>query len=149
MEIVHVEGKKIEGLRLRTSNAQEMNPKTAKIPDFVAHVDKNLTIDYKQGSRAWSIYYNYESDEKGEYDVLMGSDGVASSKLPMENVVIESGSYLKFVGSGEFPKAIIDTWQKVWSHFSNDNCPHKRRFTTDFEFYDGPEKVSIYIALEQ
>ncbi len=72
MEIVHIEGKKIEGLRLRTSNAQEMNPNTA----------------------------------------------------------------------------IIESWQRVWSYFLNVNCPNKRRFTTDFEFYDGPEKVSIYIAIE-
>ncbi len=148
MEIIHIEGKKIEGLRLRTSNVQEMNPNTAKIPDFVAHVDSNLTIDYKQGSRAWSIYYNYESDANGEYDVLMGSDNVVSSNLSLESVVIESGSYLKFVGTGEFPKAIIETWQRVWSYFSNINCSNKRRFTTDFEFYDGPKKVSIYIAIE-
>lgn len=148
MEIVQVESKKIEGFRLRTSNAQEMNPITAKIPDFVAYVDKNLTIDYKQGSRAYSIYHNYESDLDGEYDVLMGSDNVASSKLPLESVEIESGNYLRFEGTGRFPETIIETWQKVWSYFANDNCPNRRRYTTDFEFYEGPKKISIYIAIE-
>ena len=148
MELVHVEGKTIEGLRLRTSNAREMNPATAKIPDFVAHVDQNLAIDYQHGARAWSVYFNYESDVNGDYDILMGSDNVASSKLPLERVDIETGNYLKFVGTGAFPKAIIETWQRVWAYFSRADCQHQRRYTTDFEFYDGPTQVSIYIAIE-
>lgn len=148
MDVVSIESKRIEGFRIRTSNVQEMNPKTAKIPDFVSHVDENLIIDYELGSRAWSVYHNYESDANGEYDILMGSDSVASSKLPLESVLVDSGTYLVFVGEGEFPMAIIETWQNVWSYFSDANCPHKRRFSTDFEYYNGPEKVSIHIAIE-
>ena len=147
MDIVQFESKKIKGLKCRTSNAQEMNAETAKIPDFVAHVGNNLTIDYKNGARAWSVYHNYESDAHGEYDVLMGSDSVASSHLPLDSVVIDSGRYLIFAGEGKFPKAIIETWQKIWSYFSDVNCQHKRKYTTDFEYYNGPEKVSIYIAI--
>ena len=72
MERIFVESRRIEGFRLRTSNAQEMNPDTAKIPDFIQHED----------------------------------------------------------------------------NFSDDHYQHKRRYATDFEFYDDPETVSIYIAVE-
>lgn len=74
MEVVEVKGFEIQGLVLRTRNEIEMNPETANIPKHVEYVDSNLVINYQSGARAYSVYYNYESDVDGYFDVLMGAN---------------------------------------------------------------------------
>ena len=148
MDVVSVEAKTIKGLKIRTRNQDEMNRDTAQIPAFVQKVDQLVTIDYPAGARAYSVYFNYESDVNGAYDLLMGSDNVAASEVALESITIQAGHYLKFSGQGEFPQAIIDTWQRVWAYFTSDACQHTRRYTTDFEYYEGPDAVSIYIAID-
>lgn len=148
MDIVNVEGFTVQGLRLRTQNALEMDPSTATIPAHVALVDANITIDYRSGARPYSVYCEYESDVNGEFDVVMGSNNIAASKLPLESVEIQAGQYMKFTKEGEFPDAIIQAWQEVWQYFSASPAEHSRAYTTDFEHYEGPNKVSVYIALK-
>ncbi len=148
MEIVEVKPFDVQGLVLRTCNKVEMNPETAKIPNHVEFVDSSLVINYRSGARAYSVYCNYESDVNGHFDVLMGSTEVSSSKVELSNVSIVAGTYLKFDSEGEFPAAVIEAWQSVWSYFSSDDCSHVRAYTTDFEFYENERKVSVYIALK-
>lgn len=148
MEIVNRDAFIVQGLRLRTSNHVEMNPSTAKIPAHVALVDANITIDYRSGARPFSVYCNYESDVNGEFDVIMGGNDIASSRLPLESVIVIAGRYLKFSQEGEFPQAIISAWQEVWRYFDSEQTDHVRAYSTDFEHYEGPTKVSVYIALK-
>lgn len=148
MEIVQIENFVVKGLVIRTSNAMEMNPETAMIAQHVQDVDSNLVIDYKSGAQAYSVYYNYESDVNGQFDILMGSTDVLYAKVELTSVDIVAGSYLKFESEGKFPEAIISAWQTVWSYFSLPDCKHYRSYTTDFEHYEGPNKVSVYIALK-
>ncbi|WP_194435706.1 GyrI-like domain-containing protein [Vibrio fluminensis] len=148
MEVVEVKGFEIQGLILRTRNEIEMNPETAKIPQHVEFVDSNLVIDYQAGARAYSVYYNYESDVNGHFDVLMGSNEVSSSNIELSSVSVVPGSYLKFESEGEFPTAVIAAWQSAWSYFASPNCEHERAYTTDIEYYESASKVSVYIALK-
>lgn len=148
IDTVSVESFKVEGLPLRTCNANEFNPDTASIPQHVQYVDENVEIDYSSGARAYSVYCHYESDVNGFYDIIMGSNEVASTKLPLTSIDIQAGNYLKFTSSGEFPGAIIEAWTAVWNYFNQANSPHTRAYTTDFEHYEGPNTVSIYVALK-
>ena len=148
VEELQVEKFTVEGLAVRTCNEHEMNPNTAKIGAHVAYVDSNVEIDYKSGSHAYSVYSNYESDANGFYDVLMGSNKVASSKVPLASVEVKAGKYLRFDSEGAVPECVISAWQEVWAYFGSQNCLHTRAFTTDFELYESPTKVSIYIALK-
>ena len=148
MEIVQVESFIVQGLHIRTCNEIEMNPDTAKIPQHVQFVDSNVGIDYKSGARAYSVYYNYESDVTGDFDILMGSNEVSSSEVALTSVEIVAGQYLKFESEGEFPEAVINAWKSVWVYFSSSNCEHIRSYSTDFEHYENANKVSVYIALK-
>jgi predicted transcriptional regulator YdeE len=148
LEIVQVENLEIQGLRLRTCNADEMNPATAKIPEHVVFVDSNIVINYPSGARAYSVYFNYESDVNGNFDVLMGSNEVASSKVALDTVTIHQGTYLKFTSEGNFPEAVIKAWQSIWTYFNSPDCEHVRAYTTDFEHYENANKVSVYVAIK-
>ncbi|CAG9296469.1 GyrI-like domain-containing protein [Celerinatantimonas diazotrophica] len=148
METVQIKNFVVKGLAIRTSNEVEMNPETAMIAQHVQYVDANLVIDHQSGAQAYSVYYNYESDVNGQFDILMGSTEVSSSKVDLTSVEVVAGSYIKFESEGEFPSAIISAWQAVWTYFNSPDCEHSRAYTTDFEHYESSSKVSVYIALK-
>ncbi|WP_237156777.1 GyrI-like domain-containing protein [Photobacterium leiognathi] len=148
MEKVQIETFTVYGLTLRTANSLEMNPETANIPKHVQLVDSNIEIDYLSDARAYSVYTNYESDVNGFYDLLMGSTEIASAKRKLQSIDVVAGEYLKFDAEGEFPDAIIRAWQTAWAYFSSQDCKHSRAYTTDFEYYQSTNQVSVFIALK-
>lgn len=148
MNEIHVNEKIIHGLKARTNNANEMNPATGKIGGLVQKFDQGVNVNYRAGARVYSVYYEYESDASGEYSVLIGADKVESTTLELESVKILEGKYLVFSGHGQVPQVVIETWSKVWSYFSSENCAHTRAYTTDFEFYKSQEDIEIHIAIK-
>jgi predicted transcriptional regulator YdeE len=147
MNVVQIAARQIEGISIRTKNADEMNLATSKIGKLHQRFDENVTVNYKEGARVYGVYFDYESDLSGEFSVLAGADRVESSKEKLETVTLPAGSYLVFQGRGEMPKVVIETWAKIWSYFSDRDVPHKRAYTVDFEHYKSPDEVDIYIAI--
>ena len=148
MNIVQVEEKTISGLSVRTKNSDEMNPKTSKIGALYQWFDDSVVVDYKNGSRAYGMYFGYDSGSSGEFTVLAGTDNVESSTEKLESVSIPKGNYMVFDGKGEVPQMVIDTWASIWEYFENEVSEYKRAYTTDFEYYRGPGQVEIYIAIQ-
>ena len=151
MKIVQFEEKQVHGISIRTKNANEMNPSTAKIGKLYQDFDENISVDYKGGARVYGVYHQYESDANGEFSVLAGTDVISPSKVELETVTLPSGKYLVFDGKGEMPQAIIDTWGEVWSYFSEENATntaHERNYSTDFESYISADEFKIYISVK-
>ena len=80
MQLVTVNEKIISGLSIRTRNALEMNPETAQIGKLIQRFDQNIRVNFKEGARVYSVYFDYESDVSGEYTMLAGADRIESSK---------------------------------------------------------------------
>ncbi|MFJ2279708.1 GyrI-like domain-containing protein [Pseudomonas sp. NPDC087803] len=139
----------VAGLRVRTHNAAEHQPETAKIgPMWGQFFGKELaeTIPGKSAnSPIYGVYSAYESDASGEFDVTAGVAVTAPAK-DYESVLIEAGEYLVFEAQGALPDAVISTWGRIWSFFEA-NPQIQRRYATDFEAYTGPESVSVYIGV--
>jgi predicted transcriptional regulator YdeE len=149
MEIETIENKKIKGLCIKTSNKKEMGVATGQIPGLWQLFDNNVDFDFDGGSRPYGVYYNYESDANGEFNVLVGVNQMSiESILKLETVDIQGGKYAVFYAKGEMPQTVIDTWGEVWKYFSQENAEHKRSYTTDFEFYVNRNELKIYIAVE-
>jgi len=148
MNIVKVNEKTILGLTERTNNENEKNPATGKIGALVQRFDQNVIVNYKAGARVYSVYYDYESDVSGAYEVLVGADNIESSTIELDSVKIQAGNYLVFAGNGQVPQVVFETWSKVWSYFSSDECQHTRAYTTDFEFYKSQHEIEIHIAIK-
>lgn len=148
MKIVQREERTISGFSIRTTNANEMSPDTAKIGTLHQYFDINTTVDYELGARLYGVYFDYESDASGEFSVLSGADKVDSSTETLEQVILAAGEYMIFEAKGEMPQVVIETWMKVWDYFSDENSPHQRAYTTDFEFYKSQDEVEVYISIK-
>lgn len=147
MKTISIPEKNIKGISIRTQNANEMNPETAKIASLYERFDKNIVVNYKNGAHVYGIYYDYESDANGMFSVLAGSDQIESSKENLEGVTIKAGNYLVFEGKGEMPQAVIDTWVKIWTFFADEQTEYKRAYKTDFELYQSESLVQIHIGI--
>ena len=151
MQVVEMKSFTVHGLSVRTKNANEMQPATAKIGqlwgDFFQHIIPKL----KEGALSYGVYSQYESDFNGEFDVLAGADSVsvldAADREGLDSVVIADGTYLVFSKKGTMPQAVIEAWGDVWAYFSAKDCPHQRAYTTDFECYANMDEVSIHISI--
>ncbi|MFM9922444.1 GyrI-like domain-containing protein [Variovorax sp. H27-G14] len=142
----HQDAFRIAGLTARTTNSEERDPATARIAGlwgrfFGEHL--YASTPHRNGdTRVYGVYSAYESDAHGAFDLTAGvavtqGDG---------SVAIEAGDYLVFTGQGEMPQMVIATWQRIWQYF--EAHPHiARRYRTDFEAYDGPDKVSVHIGV--
>lgn len=150
MKIEVIDEKQMFGIAVRTTNAKEMNPGTAKIGETWQKFDSEVSVDYQGGERVYGVYYNYESDANGEFTVLAGTEKPNNS---LEKVTIQKGKYLVFEGKASTSddkgrvQAVIDTWGKIWSYFGSSGSEHKRAYKTDFEHYKNQTEISIYISI--
>ncbi|CAN7171228.1 GyrI-like domain-containing protein [Acidovorax sp. LjRoot129] len=145
----------VAGIAVRTSNNDEMNPAIARLGGlwgrfFSESWERKLPSRGDDG-RIYGVYSGYESNEHGAFDVTAGvavADAAAAQAVPgAVRVDIEAGDYLVFTGQGDMPQMVIDTWVQIWHYFAA-NPQVQRRFGTDFEAYEGPEKVAIHIGVK-
>jgi len=149
MKLVEIDEKRIIGLSTRTTNAKEMNPATGKIGPLWKEFDEQVEVDYKNGSRVYGVYFNYESDASGEYSILAGTDQLdVRSSAKLEKIVIPSGKYLVFKATGDIPRIVFDTWGRVWEYFSKKDAQYERLYTTDFEYYVNQNEIEVCIAVK-
>lgn len=146
MKLTELDAFRAAGFSVRTTNAQEMNPESAKIGalwgKFYAHLMPTLATN----ATIYGVYSKYESDYTGEFDVLAGSDALTEN-TDVDHCQIQAGKYLVFTQQGNMPQAVIDAWRAVWNYFATPNCPHQRAYRTDFEKYIGSDQVEIYIGV--
>jgi predicted transcriptional regulator YdeE len=142
----HHDAFRIAGLTVRTTNREENDPTTARIGAlwgrFFGEQTYESTPRRTSDSRIFSTYSAYESDAHGAFDVTVG---VAVSGGE-NGVAIEAGDYLIFTGQGEMPQMVIATWQRIWQYFEA-HPTIARRYHSDFEAYEGPDKVAIHIGV--
>jgi len=149
VKIVQLNEKKITGISTRTTNADEMNPQTAKIGALHQKFDDMVSVNYKDGARVYGVYYNYESDHSGEYSVMAGADLVDQIVAEnFETVIIPAGTYMVFEAKGEVPQIVIETWAKIWEYFSTGKTQYRRSYMTDFEFYKSQNEIEVYIGVK-
>jgi len=147
-----VDAKTIAGMSLRTNNGRESNPEKATIPtmwknffeyNVMAAIPKQIRPQVVYG-----VYYNYESDSTGDYDLLIGLQSAATEKPANLNLVeIKSGKYLVFKVQEASPEGIKETWAAIEGYFETEST-YRRAFTTDFEVYRGQSDIAIYIAVK-
>lgn len=149
MALRKVSEKVIRGISVRTNNAAEFGP-NGKIPALWQSFDESVPVDYQNGERVYGVYYNYESDHNGMFNVLAGFDGQSNStQTNIENVVIPEGQYLVFTQTGDMPQIAIDAWTQVWEYFTNESTEYERCFSTDFEYYPNEKTIEVHIAVQE
>jgi predicted transcriptional regulator YdeE len=148
------------GLTVRTNNKNEMNPKTSKIAALAglywgSQVAGKFKFRKNPGI-TYSVYTDFESDEKGYYTYFVGEAVDASADQDLSQfrlITIPESHYQKFTTeSGKMPDIVISSWQKIWAMNEKD-FGGKRKYIADFEIYDqrasdpGSAIVDIYIGI--
>ena len=81
--------------------------------------------------------------------MLAGTDKITAPPAePLQQLTLVGGDYLVFEATGKMPQVVIETWQRVWEYFSGDAVAYRRAYTTDFEFYKGPQEIQLYISVK-
>ena len=149
MKVQVIDAVELSGFKVRTTNENEMSLETANIAGLWQTFSTQGGPHLTEKSQVFGVYTNYQSDYTGEFDVLACSDEAAMAGLEQtSHVQIEAGKYLTFEAQGEMPQAVIELWGEVWGYFTQADCPHTRRYTSDFERYIGEDRVEISIAIE-
>jgi len=142
----HHDAFQVAGLTVRTTNREENHPAGARITAlwnrFFGEETYRSTLGRTGDARIFGVYSGYESDAHGAFDMTVG---VAVSGAA-DSVAVEAGNYLVFAGQGEMPQMVIAAWQRIWQYFEA-HPEIARRYRSDFEAYEGPDKVAIHIGI--
>ena len=150
MKPVEIKGLSVQGLSVRTCNADEMQADTARIGPLWADFAAKMAPHLAPGARVYGVYHCYESDANGAFDVLAGTDALMPTETSAQMLVrvdIQAGHYLVFDAPGPMPQAVIDAWGRIWRYFVDPHCPYQRAYTTDFERYGAEGLIEIFIAV--
>ncbi|MDP0499230.1 MAG: effector binding domain-containing protein [Verrucomicrobiota bacterium JB022] len=99
------------------------------------------------GERIYGVYHEFENGWEGAYTVVAGMDNVPAYDTETQ-VQLQPGRYLVFSCKGEKETASYGCWDAAWRYFEQGDCPHTRRFATDFEQYLPDDTVELYISVE-
>ncbi|WP_080420221.1 GyrI-like domain-containing protein [Burkholderia ubonensis] len=147
--VAHISRFSVSGVTVRTTNRNEFNQETARIPGLWAQFFLNGLADSipnrLPGTPIFGVYSAYESDATDFYDLTAGVS-VTMPNPDFGSIEIHEGKYLVFEARGPMPAAVIQTWAAIWAYF--EQHPQVRRsFLTDFESWCGAEHVQIHIGV--
>jgi predicted transcriptional regulator YdeE len=137
-EKMHIEGFKVIGISTRTKNSDEMvgKGKIKKLwQDFFSGKVKEKVLG-KTSEDIVAVYYGYESDAHGPYNLLLGfkvnenvqpPDGMTAVNIPPQECGVFTSDH------GEVHEIIFKTWKNIWDLTEKKEI--ERKFTYDFELY--------------
>jgi predicted transcriptional regulator YdeE len=150
----------IIGVQIRTNNARELSGQT---PGPIGALwgrwfDEDLAarIPHRVSQSIFSVYSNYDSDENGDYDYLLGCPVSTIENLPqgMTYAAIPTGDYAVFTTeTGPVVEVIQAAWKHIWA-LAPGELGRKRAFLTDYEVYDhraidpANAQVEIHLSLQ-
>ena len=140
-EIVKLEPVTIAGIALRTENT------AAGFENIQAHWGRFFKetilekVPAKKEEAIYEAYFDYESDARGPYTLLLGArveDGAAVGD-GMTVHTLPATSYAKFLIND--PNGVRAAWEEIWGRSDLD-----RSYSGDFEIFR-KEAVELYVAV--
>ncbi|MBL6929766.1 MAG: AraC family transcriptional regulator [Rhodospirillales bacterium] len=132
----------VGGIDLRTTNAAEMDLKTARIPGLWERFSFESLPGHIPGQTnpgvVLGLYSEFDSDADGPYTLMAGCEVSPESKMPAGLVTktVPSSKYAVFTSEkGEIPSIIFNAWQEIWA-MTPEQLGGERAYTGDFEVYD-------------
>ncbi|MBA2728283.1 MAG: effector binding domain-containing protein [Parachlamydiaceae bacterium] len=138
------------GIQCRTSNDPDAGPKD--IPELWEKFASEKVLENipnKTSNDVIALYCDYEGDHTQPYTLVIGCAVTSFDSVPrgMVTKTIPASSYAVFQAVGEFPKSLIETWEKIWK------TDLKRTYNGDLELYGEkfnsgtPKVVEVFIAI--
>lgn len=145
-EIVTLEEKTAMGLTARTNNnAPDMGIVIGGLWEKFFNEGVYMGIRGKVNEKTLGIYSDYDSDEKGDYNITVACEVEPGTEALQGTVIkkIPAGKYAKFVVEGNMEQAAGAFWNNLWAMELN------RSFICDFEEYQNsdPEHTVIHMYI--
>jgi predicted transcriptional regulator YdeE len=148
----------VAGYEIRTNNAREMSGQgeIGKLWQRVTQGNLVAQIPNRTDSALIVVYSGYASDEKGDFNYLLGARVPSVDKLPagMTYRKLVPGPYAVFVTDrGPLVNVLQAEWKKIWA-MPPEQMSGKRAFLTDYEVYDqrsadqSHAQIEIHIGLK-
>jgi predicted transcriptional regulator YdeE len=144
--VLTVAGFDVVGLAVRTTNAAEAKPATAKLAALWHRFAADTALK-KIGGPPVGVVTDYDSDEQGEYTSVAGvvlPEGAAAPR-GLRLVRVPTAKYLLFRAEGPVPDCVTAGWRTVWGYFKRAGAP-QRAFQADVERY-GDGFVELLISV--
>lgn len=152
-EAIHV-----VGIQVRTNNMKEMSGMGEIGKLWGRFMGENLAAEIpgRIGQILVAVYFDYESDETGDYTFLLGVPANGVDELPtgMSYRRIRAGKYaILMTEKGHVAQVVPLAWQRIWKMTPEELGGH-RAFAEDYEVYDhrsaDPKnaQVEIHISLQ-
>ena len=137
---IHEDSFYIAGYEIRTNNAREMSGQgeIGKLWQKVMQGNLVAQIPNRTDSALIVVYSGYASDEKGDFNYLLGARVPSVDKLPagMTYRKLSPGPYAVFVtDQGPLVDVLQAEWKKIWA-MPPEQMGGTRAFLTDYEVYD-------------
>ncbi|TGN20773.1 GyrI-like domain-containing protein [Leptospira idonii] len=135
--LVSTEPFTVMGLKIRTSNAP--GEADIKIPAIYSEfykqdLPKKLEV-IRKFDPLFAVYFNYEKDETGLYDFLLGYSVSPEQKalpgLEIVHIKAQNGRYFA-IQPGAPEEVVPKFWGEIWNH---PEIPKVRSFQMDWEEY--------------
>ena len=147
--LAEVEEFNVVGISIVTDNAKGTDDINALWERFFKDSIGQQILD-KVDDTIYAVYSDYEGDHEAPYRLTIGYR-VSNDNVPidMHRVSVQSAEYAVMSAAGEQPKALMDTWEAIWS------SDIERSFATDFEVYGprffemGVNEVLVHIGIKQ
>lgn len=91
----------------------------------------------------YGLYYDYESDYKGDYTL---SIAIESSNSESTITISNTKNYEVFPVDPSDELGILNTWKEIWEQEENGSL--KRAYSYDFEKYYPNGQIEIHIAIK-
>jgi predicted transcriptional regulator YdeE len=141
----------VAGIQIRTSNAAEIDGAGQIGPLWQRFFAENLAsqIPNRTGEGLAVVYSNYQSDENGAYDYLLGAPVDSIDHLP----AIPTGEYaVVTTEKGPLVEVLQSAWRHIWN-LAPTELGGQRAFLADYEIYDhrsqdpADAQIEIHIGL--
>ncbi|ARN94150.1 AraC family transcriptional regulator (plasmid) [Levilactobacillus brevis] len=120
---------------IRTNNFSD-----TKIMKKIQNLWSSVSPDIDTSATKYGVYYNYESNYRGDYTLGIAVEDNAENALSVN----DNAHYQIFDVDISTDQGIPDTWRHIWQ--LEDIGTLKRAYTIDFEKYLPDGTVKIYIA---
>jgi predicted transcriptional regulator YdeE len=150
VQLTEVPGFTVIGPFVRTTNAVEMSGEAGKIGPLWSRFmqgDAETIPGVIDPQTIYAVYANYESDETGAYDLVVGRSVQPDERAPegMKLLNIQDARYLVFPVAGRSPDSIKEAWMSIYDYFAHHG-DQQRAYTCDFEQHSTTE-TKIFIAI--
>ena len=147
--LAEVEEFDVIGISIVTDNAKGTDDINALWERFFKDSVGQQILD-KVDDTIYAVYSDYEGDHEAPYRLTIGYR-VSNDNVPidMHRVSVRPQEYAVMSAAGEQPKALIETWEAIWS------SDIERSFATDFEVYGprffemGVNEVLVHVGVKR